>query len=332
MLINYILRLPFAKFFTKFFALITSLIIALLGTIIPPPTEYKTKSLFADEGFENGFTVMSMQTQNGQGVPLGNFTYNALPAQPEWMIAQWGSKYCLWDERAESDIYTITDGKTKTVTYNPDNKSLSMRLNAANVYGGLPAGEGNWPHLLLEQSPLKVMPGDSAFYSCAADKLMLTLDIKLTDFKDTTNKEGINAAQYLAYFYITGVSGNEFVWFGVNLFDSRGLQDTYWNVDTAGSNQMIYTISTADTYGCKLKSLTPFGKPRVSEKWTHINLNLTPHIQQMIEKANESNLFGQPVTADDFTLGGTNIGFEIHGNYDCTVQIKNFQITSYLTV
>lgn len=316
----------------RIIAFIISIIFALLGTIIPPPAEYRVKSLFADEGFENGFTVMSMQTQNGQGVPLGNFTYNALPVMPDWMIAQWGSKYCLWDEREESDMYTITDGKTKTVTYSPEEKSVSMRLNAANVYGGEPAGEGNWPHLLLEQSPLKVMPGDTAFYSCAADKLMLTLDIKLTDFKDTTNKEGINAAQYLAYFYIKGVTGHEFVWFGVNLFDSRGLQDTYWRVDTAGSNQMIYTISTADTYGCGLRSLTPFGKPFASKQWRHISLNLTPHIQKMIGKANESNLFGRPVTAEDFVVGGTNIGFEIHGNYDCTVAIKNFQMTSFVGV
>lgn len=316
----------------RIIAFVISIIFTLLGILTPPPVEYRTKRLFADDGFNNGFTVMSMHTQNGQGVPLGNFTYNVLPVMPDWMIAQWGSKHCLWDERVASDIYTITDGKTKTVTYTPADKSVSMRLNAAKVYGGEPAGEGNWPHLLLEQSPLKEVPADSAFYSCAADKLMLTLDIKLTDFKDTTNKEGINAAQYLAYFYIKGVERHEFVWFGVNLFDSRGLQDTYWAVDTAGSNQMIYTVSTADTYGYGFRSLFRLGKPRVSSKWTRIKLNLTPHIQKMIEKANESNSFGRPITAEDFAVGGTNIGFEIHGNYDCTVAIKNFQITSYLVV
>ena len=317
----------------RIIAFIISIIFTLLGIIAPPPVQYQTKHLFADGGFENGFTVLSMQTQNGQGVPLGNFTYNALPAQLEWMIAQWNSRYCLWAERSESDIYTITDGKTKTVRYNPDDQSVSMRLNAANVYGGEPAGEGNWPHLLLEQSPILDAAGENkAFYSCAADKMMLNLDIRLADFKDTTNKEGVNAAQYLAYFYIKGVNSNDFVWFGVNLFDSRGLQDTYWSKDTAGSNQMIYTVSTANTYGCGLRSLTPFGNPRVSQKWTHIELDLTPHIKALIAKANESMTFGRTVSAEDFYIGGTNIGFEIHGNYDCTVYIRGFQITSSLVV
>ena len=35
------------------------------------------------------------------------------------------------------------------------------------------------------------------------------------------------------------------------------------------------------------------------------------------------------IAEEDFYIGGTNIGFEIHGNYDCTVDIKNFNITSY---
>ena len=316
---------------TKIIILLTSAVAAMLALFGIQPVQYETKPLFADAGFANGFTVLSMQTQNGNAVPLGNFTYSALPVMPSWKIAQWNSKYCLWAERAESDIYTITDGKTKTVRYNPDDRSVSMRLNAANVYGGQPAGEGNWPHLLLEQSPLPGAAGeDRAFYSCAADKLVLNLDIRLEDFKDTTNKAGVNAAQFLAYFYLTGVYSNDFVWFGVNLFDSRGLQDTYWSRDTAGSNRMIYTVSTADTYGCGLRSLSPFGMPRVSDRWTHITLDLTPHISAMLAKANESNTFGRPVTAADLYIGGANIGFEIHGNYDCTVDIKGFQITSYL--
>jgi len=315
---------------TRIIALITSIAAALLAVFgIRPPT-YETKSLFAAPGFANGFTVMSMQTLNGSGVPLGNFTYNSLPVMPNWMIAQWNSKYCLWTERAPSDIYTITDGKTKTVRYNPGDRSVSMRLNAANVYGGLPAGEGNWPHLLLEQSPIPGAAGeDRAFYSCASDKLVLTLDIRLTDFKDTTNQAGVNATQFLAYFYLTGAGGNDFVWFGVNLFDSRGLQDTYWAVDTAGSNRMIYTVSTADTYGCGLRSLTPLGRPRVSDRWTRIELDLAPHIRAMLTKANEAGTFGGPVTASDFIIGGTNIGFEIHGNFDCTMEIRNFQIVSH---
>ena len=311
-----------------------SALLAFLGFFGISPGKGEAKQLFADTGFENGFTVLSMETDNGNTVPLGDFTYSGNGSPPAWKIAQWNSKYCLWAQREESDVFTITDGRTKTVVYNPDDRSVSMRLNAANVYGGEPAGSSSWPHLLLEQSPIggydEAAESEKAFYSCAADKMVFSLDIKMADFKDTVNKEGINAVQYLVYFYMKGVSNNDFIWFGLNLFDSRGLQDTYWSLDTAGSNRMIYTVSTADTYGCGLRSLFRFDKPFVSNRWTGVKVNLTPHIKKVIEKANESNLFGRTVSASDFYISGTNIGFEIHGNYDCTVCIKNFSLTSNL--
>ena len=316
----------------RILAFIGAVLSGLLGVIGIEPARCETRPLFADGGFENGFTVLSMETENGHAVELGRFTYSEQAAAPSWKIAQWNSKTCLWSDRTPSDAFTITDGKTKTVSYNPSDKSVSMRLNAANVYGGEAAPAGNWPHLLLEQSPLggfsEAPEEEKAFYNCGVDKMILSLDIRLADFKDTANPAGINAAQFLAYLYVKGVENDDFVWFGVNLFDSRGLQDTYWNVDTAGSNRMIYTVSTADTYGCGIRSLYRFGKPFVSNRWTHVKVNITPHLERMIKKANETMLFGRTVSAKDFYIGGTNIGFEIHGNYDCTVDIKNYRLTS----
>ena len=58
---------------------------------------------------------MSQTTENGVGIELGNFTYNDNNETPDWMIAQWNSGNCLWENRIESDKFTITDGLTKTV-------------------------------------------------------------------------------------------------------------------------------------------------------------------------------------------------------------------------
>ena len=301
--------------------------VALTSALGIPLKGYESKLLFADPDFKNGFTVMSQQTVNGSSVALGDFTYGT-GTKPSWMIAQWGSGKCLWADRAESDVYTITDGSTKFVTYNPEDKSVSMRLNAANVYNGAPAGEGSWPHLLLEQSPIPFADSEKDFYNCSSGRIVLSLDIRLSDFKASTNPEGINAAQYLAYFYLKGTNDKDFIWFGVNLFDDRGYQDTYWALDEA-SNQMIYCVSTADTYGTKCRSLYRNGRPFVSDEWVHIELDLTPHLEQAMARANESYTFGRQVSLDDFYIGGTNIGFEIHGNYDCTVDIRNFNLTSY---
>ena len=293
---------------------------------------YESKALFKDSEFENGFTVMSQQTVNNSGIPLGNFSYRGTDRTPSWMIAQWNSGPCLWADKITADDYTITDGETKWVTYNPIDNSVSMRLNAANVYKGEAATAEAWPHLLLEQSPIcdyfSLSPTDKAFYNCSADHMVLSLDIKITDFKDTTNSDGINAVQYLAYFYLKGNDNNKFIWFGVNLFDSRGAVDTYWALDEA-SQRMIYCVSTKDTYGSLSRSLIRNKEPFISDEWVHIELDLSPHIAQAIKAANESDTFGTTVTQEDFYIGGTNIGYEIHGNYDCTIVIKDFQIISY---
>ncbi|MBO5421002.1 MAG: hypothetical protein J6A67_03555 [Clostridia bacterium] len=296
-----------------------------------PVRGYESKQLFADAGFENGFVVMSQETADGAGVSLGEFTYGGVES-PSWMIAQWNSGPCLWQERAESDVYTLTDGKTKTVMYNPIEKSISMRLNAANIYNGEPASFDAWPHLLLEQSPLcdysSLSEKDKAFYSCDADRMVLDLNIRMTDFVDTTNSEGVNAVQYLAYFYLKDEEKHRFIWFGVDLFDNRGYNDTSWANDKASGN-MIYCLSTKDTYGKKYKSLFRNGRPYISQDWVNVHIDLKPHILKVFEKANKENLYGEKIYPEDFFVGGTNIGFEIHGNYDCTVEIKGFALTAY---
>lgn len=317
--------------FAKIISLFFMLYLAISSVFNIPLNGYESKQLFIDTDFENGFSVISQQTENGAGVKLGDFVYNE-STTPDWMIGQWNSGECLWADRVESDKYTITDGSTKTVTYNPEEKSVLLRLNAANVYNGEVAGDGAWPHLLLEQSPIcdyaALSDKDKTFYNCSADRIVASLDIKLSDFVDTTNKDGINAAQFLAYFYMKGTEKHEFIWFGLNLFDDRGYQDTYWALDEA-SNCMIYSLSTKDTYGFKSRSLFRNGKPYVSDEWVHVEIDLTEHINDAVKRANEDNIFGRKISKEEFYFGGTNIGFEIHGNYDCTVEIKNFNLTSY---
>ena len=308
------------------------IILSITSLLEIPLSGYEAKQLLNDVSFEKGFGVISQQTENGAGMKLGDFKYNENTEEPCWTIAQWNSGKCLWNDRIESDKHTITDGLTKTVTYNPVDSSVSMRLNGANVYNGEAADYESWPHLLLEQSPIcdygTLREEDKGFYNCSADRVVLSLDIRIKDFVDTTNKDGVNAVQFLTYFYLKSTDNNKFIWFGADLFDSRGYNDTYWALDE-GSGQMIYCLSTKDTYALKSRSLYRNGKPYVSDQWVHIETELKPHIENAIKKANQSDTFGQEVSVDDFYIGGTNIGFEIHGNYDCTIEIKNFRLTSY---
>ena len=47
-------------------------------------------------------------------------------------------------------------------------------------------------------------------------------------------------------------------------------------------------------------------------------------IDKIMEAANRDNIFGRPVTRDEFYFSGTNMGFENHCNISCTLEIKNY--------
>ena len=66
-----------------------------------------------------------------------------------------------------------------------------------------------------------------------------------------------------------------------------------------------------------------------SEEWKHIRIDITPHLERCISVANKDNTFGKEVTMEDFYFKGCNVGFEVHGNFDCTFEIKNFNLVSY---
>ncbi len=290
----------------------------------------KKAYLFKDQGFKNGFKIIEMERPEGREITAGIWNFPCSEDKPQWQVDQWYSKYCLWHDRAESDPLTITDGKTKWLKYNLEDNSLSMRLNARNVYEGRSAGNELWPHLLLEQEfgSYDNLPQENRqFYNSDFKELELSLDIRMPEYIPTESHEGINACLFFAYFYLTLKEIRKFIWFGVYLFDDRGLMDTYWNIDTVGT-EMIYIISTVDTYGGAEKSFNVNGVTPTKE-WKELRLDLTPHIDKAIDLANRDNTFGKHVTRDDFYIRGNNIGFEVHGNCDCTIDIRNYNLISY---
>ena len=192
-----------------------------------PEKSYTSMHLFDDVEFRNGFTVIGQNTVKKGNVYIDPANPEGTGTKPSWMIAQWNSGPCLYRDRVESAPNIVTDGTVKTVTFNPEDRSVSLRLNTIPLYDGKPGVTENWPHLLLEQSPLNISPNKSSdadrlpYYSCSCDKMIVSLDIRMTDYKFVF-VEGVNAAQFLSYYYIKSKTGNDFVWFGVPLFDNRG--------------------------------------------------------------------------------------------------------------
>lgn len=299
--------------------------------------EYIKKGLFKDRNFKNGFKVNRILNGKDGYIPIGKWQFPQSEGEPDWFLVQWYSKYCLINERKDvGSPYVITDrADSKKVVYDHENNSLSMNLDATKIYGGEPHREGLWPHLLIEQRPVcvygELSEEDKKFYRADCDELHMEIDIRMPLFEDTTNPEGVNACQFMAYFYLTPINFDRFIWFGVSFLDSRQPADTYWNIDLVGT-EMIYCLSTEDTFGGLEHSFYDVNdgmKVKQSDEWKHIDLNLTPHIDKVIELANRDNTFGRKVTRSDFYIRGTNLGFETHGNINCTVDIKDFDLVAY---
>ena len=297
---------------------------------------YKVKRLFHDEHFLNGFNVQHLKKDENGKVLFTPWQFPESEGKPEWLILDFHSLYCLAVDRKDvGDPYVLTDIKdSKYVKYNPEDHSLVMKIDGSKIYDGGTTVPSYWPHLLIAQNKIcdyKNMPeGDEKrFYSASSDRIFVEYDIRLLDYVPTNNPEDVNACTFVAYAYLNLVDAN-WIYFGYSPFDNRGKIPFMFRQETGGNNH-IYTLPTEIVFGSVENSMCPVPfdvKP--SEEWKHVEVDLTPHIDKIMEAANRDNIFGRPVTRDEFYFSGTNMGFEIYGNFSCTMEIKNYNLVSYI--
>ena len=315
---------------------------------------YTATRLSLDEGFERGFYIAKTdQTAGVLNHGIWQDYYDG-DETPLWGIGPWwqgtGDGFTmvdLWEDKDNTtDKYTLADKHgINTITYNPETKSITQRLNATKIYGGKPHDVDTykwWPHQLLEQSTTLTGPVDRVRNSAGADRMFVEIDVRMTDFKNTTNPAGTNVCSYLVYFYLRPKEApNQRIWFGLNLFSTSATESDpvglyanpnlkpTWSPDSA-AHQYMYGIPQAVVYGGIENSFIPkTGVAAPGSEWKKIRLDVTPHLERAVEWANRDNIFGFKVTRDDMYFDGVNIGYEIHGNYDCTFEFKNFNMVSY---
>ena len=315
---------------------------------------YTATRLMQDEHFENGFYVAKMD-QSVSALNHGKFnSYSVTGNNPLWTIGPWwqgsGEGFTpidLWTDRdTTTDKYTLADKYgVNTIVYNPEEKSISQRLNATKIYNGKPHENDTykwWPHQLIEQSTTMTGDVDKERNSADADRMFVELDVRMTDFKNTTNANGTNVCSYLIYFYLRPKEDpKQRIWFGLTVFNTSASTDNptgltasnrvtpTWSPDSA-AHQYMYGMPQAVVFGGIENSFNPSkGEAAVSKEWKKIRLDVTPHIDRAIEWANRDNIFEKTVTKEDMYFDGVNIGYEIHGNYDCTIEFKNFNMVSY---
>ena len=301
--------------------------------------EYMSYQLIRDLRFERGITLLSQKDHqhNDRIKELAKHDfYGGEASKPIWKLAQWDSGPDFVSNLIESPADTLTDGKWRTFRYDPETNTMTFRLDTSAYYGGRPSKEGDyWPHLLIEEGTFEVFDvgKNNKFYNCDSDKLVVSFDIRLGDYKETAIEgDWVRAAQFLMYFYVKGIDTNDFCWFGLQMFDNRWeLNGNYTGYDGGkadASGAMIFSIGSRHVYENSGATLWENGSPKPNGDWIHVEIDIKPYLEKMLERGNEDGYF-KAKSLSGLRINGMNLGWETIGTFDHTMQMRDLQLVSY---
>jgi len=293
--------------------------------------DVKKIHLFNGLKFQQGFLLSFSDSAKGRQVEavlnLGNENN-----KPVWRLCQWGTKYTLAKaecERIYGDFVYRNEAKKFTVgSAGSNNRDLILEINGHAEYGerARRAGEA-WPHLLVEQ--------DAAATHPLSDLAQLRLQIKLrlltfTDYMKNDFDPGLHAAQFQLFLIVKNIQPQakdfgDFFWFGVPFFDSRYDIPPAYIARDAGKNdatgKFIYTV------GGKSFNSTPMKLGQ----WISVDCDLLPFIREGLKQAAAKGYLPDS-DPQNYAAVNMNIGWEIPGTYDASVQVRDFDLFAIRSV
>ncbi len=295
--------------------------------LIPDPSLTEGMNLITQKDHSNGdsFSVFAVHDFRTEGTGT---------LSPLWRLCQWDSGPDLSEMLVDAPAEEITDGRYRSFRYDPKTGVMAFSLDTSLFYEGRPAREGDfWPHLLIEAPTFGVenLPEDqAAYYRCDADQLLLSFDIRLTDYEAAPIPgDWVQAAQFLMYFYVKGTETNDFCWFGLQLFDSRRARsDHYIGYDGGkadASGAMIFSVGSKYVYNGS--SLWKDGAPSPEGVWHHVEIDLVPYLKNMLKRGRSEQYFKAESLADLF-IGGMNVGWETIGTFRHEMELRNLELVS----
>jgi len=291
----------------------------------------KCRPLLLDTHFRHGFLLSYPDSRKGPAVEaaldLGDSNNRSV-----WRLCQWGTKHSLAKahciHHANGSISYNNKAKRVLVgAEDSDNRDLILEIRGSAEYGTKARKYGeSWPHLLVEQQVCKVYPLDQLA------KLHLTLKVKLLYSENHTTREAysptLHAAQFQMFLVVRNVNkqskncGN-YYWFGVPFYDSRydipPSHKAKDNGKTDATGKFIYTIAGEQVNTEHLKK----------NQWVEIDVNLLPHIEAGLEEAARRGCLTD-LNPGDYAVTGMNMGWELPGTFDASIQIRDLGILAVL--
>ncbi len=296
--------------------------------------------IIPDLTFQDGIDLISQKDHdNGDVFSIleSHSFYGGATDSPVWRLAQWDTGPCLVENRIPSDPTVITDGMGRSFGYDPEQNVMTIELDTSLYYHGKPAVQGDyWPHLLVEQDNFSqsMTSKEMKYLSCDADRIILSMDIRLMEFVETPIEgDWVRAAQFLMYFYVKGTDTHDFCWFGVQLFDNRADRTSHYigydggKADSSGA--MIYSIGSKYVYRNSGRTLYKNKMPDTSGEWVHVEIDLKPYLEDMLEKGLEDGYFTVG-SLSELYISGMNVGWETIATFYHTMEIRDLQLVSYI--
>jgi len=293
--------------------------------------------LIADPNFERGFEVLDPTP--GALVVQGNLQWDASAGPPIWQLGQWSSQSTIFGvtptlqpsgARAyvNADKQIIAGGGPAATE-----SDLILTINGQNEYGGVFRTISDpWPHLLVSQSISE--PGGHLGSQAPSIADMASLDFQidarlLYDNRITTGgyDPSIHASQYNIFYTVqnlnTASTGfGDFLWFGTSLYDDR--------VDVTGQVVLVDGFSQKLIYGIGIE---PFTSEKIADgNWMTIGGDLLPRMKSALQEAWNQGLLLDSQDFADYKIGGMNMGWEMPGLNDASLQIRNYSVIATVGV
>lgn len=281
--------------------------------------------LFADLQFQQGFNLSAIDSSQGRTVEAV-LNWGDEKNKPVWRLCQWGTKFNLAKAECENlngDLIYRNEAKKVLIGGDDsENRGLILEIDGHAEYGDRPRRSGEaWPHLLVEQDAAAIHPLSKL------KELRLKIQLRLLSFTDFLKGDfdpGLYAAQFQLFLIVKNITPQskdfgDFFWFGVPFFDNRHDIPPAYSARDAGKNdatgKFIYTIDgkTINT------------NPMKNGKWIAVDYDLLPHIREGLKEAAAKGYLHDS-DPHNYSAVNMNMGWEIPGTYDASIQVKDFNI------
>ena len=302
------------------------------------------QELLPDPTFSQWISIRGLGQPWDDGNTKGVFRTTAeQSAAPVWRIGQWASKHSLADPAVTRQTQLnkhrfLIENPSKRVIVDSRRGEFELGITASACYDRPRQANEPWPHLLVETALTdKRYPGAS-YRVETMRRLDVAMDCRLTGFKDNHPegaKPSLHAAQFQLFLYVQNLNTEspgygDMLWFGIPIFDNRRpASDEHYQRDGGkpdASGKFIYILPTNAS---QPKGSTIFKDGKIvaapNADWMDIRVDALPWIHRAYELARKGGYFPQTEFTDLY-VSGLNLGWEMPGIYDATMQVRGFSI------